>query len=146
MRKINEIILHCTATTEGLPVSIQTIDKWHKNRGFAGIGYHYLIGIDGSVYVGRGLAYAGAHCKGHNANSIGVAYVGGIGHDGRPKDTRTHEQRVAMLELVERLARTYKAEVHGHNEYSNKACPCFDVKAEFGYLNDSYDGNGSKNR
>ncbi len=132
MRKINEIIVHCTATPEDKDFSVADIDRWHRARGFDGIGYHYVVCRDGSVHKGRDVAKSGAHCKGHNAGSIGVCYVGGMTADGKtPKDTRTEAQRAALRALVERLRREHPgASVHGHNEYSSKACPCFNVQTE----------------
>ena len=133
MRKIDSIIIHCTATPEGRSVSVETIRRWHRARGFADIGYHYVIGLDGTVQTGRPEDTQGAHCAGHNAGSIGVCYVGGCASDGTtPKDTRTPAQREAMLALVRTLMRRYHLSpdsVHGHNEFANKACPCFDVRA-----------------
>ena len=72
MRNINLIIVHCSATPEGRDVSVADIDRWHRERGFDGIGYHYVVYIDGSVHEGRPLNKVGAHCKGHNAHSIGI--------------------------------------------------------------------------
>jgi N-acetylmuramoyl-L-alanine amidase len=75
----------------------------------------------------------GAHCKGHNANSIGIAYVGGLDACGKPADTRTPAQRDALKVAVRVLRDVFgDVPVHGHNEYANKGCPCFDVAAEFG--------------
>ena len=78
MRTINKIIIHCTATPEGRDVTVTEIDRWHRQRGFSGIGYHYVIYRDGSVHKGRNEDSIGAHCTGQNANSIGVCYVGGM--------------------------------------------------------------------
>ncbi len=132
MRPITHIILHCSATPEGRDVSAADIDRWHRLRGFAGIGYHYVIRLDGTVEKGRALSIAGAHCRGHNADSIGICYIGGLGADGKsPRDTRTKAQRAAMLAIVRTLLSTYRlplSAVHGHNEYAPKACPCFDVR------------------
>ena len=90
MRKIDEIIIHCAATPEGKAFTVADIDAWHKKRGFKCIGYHFVIYLDGSVHEGRALEEAGAHCLGHNANSIGICYIGGCAADGKtPKDTRT---------------------------------------------------------
>ncbi|MGI6342039.1 MAG: hypothetical protein ACOXZ9_03540 [Bacteroidales bacterium] len=51
------------------------------------------------------------------------------GLSGKPKDTRTPAQKKAMLELVKQLKQKYpNATVHGHREFANKACPCFDVQ------------------
>ncbi len=129
MRKIDKIIIHCTATPEGRPVSVRDIDGWHRARGFRMIGYHYLVGLDGTVSVGRPESDMGAHCSGHNLHSIGVCYAGGIDRDTfQPKDTRTPEQRQALRRLVAELKLRYPgASVHGHREFAAKACPCFDV-------------------
>ena len=132
MRTITEIIIHCSATKEGLPFSVADIDRWHRQRGFHCIGYHYVIYTDGSVHAGRPIAEIGAHCMGHNAHSIGICYIGGFDSAGKPNDTRTPEQREALKTLVEQLKNDYpNATIHGHNEFAPKACPCFDVRAEF---------------
>lgn len=133
MRKITEIIIHCSATPEGRKVTIDQIDRWHKERGFKKIGYHYVIYLDGSIHEGRKEEEIGAHTVGHNANSIGICYVGGCAKDGRtPKDTRTDAQKNAICGLLSELVKKYpNASIHGHREFANKACPCFDVKAEY---------------
>lgn len=151
MRRIDEIIIHCSDSPEGRNDKAEDIRKWHKQRGFSDIGYHYVIDLDGTVEQGRPIEQAGAHCTGHNRNSIGICYIGGAywrdgvnakgkpikGKDGKavlmPKDTRTTLQRMAMKELVAQLREQFPhATVHGHREFANKACPCFDVEAEFG--------------
>jgi N-acetylmuramoyl-L-alanine amidase len=136
MRRIDEIIIHCTATKEGVDVDAKTIDKWHKQRGWKGIGYHYVIKLDGTVEKGRNDEEVGAHCTNHNAHSIGIVYVGGLDNNGKPKDTRTDAQKESMWNLLRILLIKYPtANVHGHNEFSNKACPCFDVQKECGIIN-----------
>lgn len=133
MRNINKIIVHCSATPEGRAVTVKDIDDWHKQRGFAKIGYHYVIYLDGAVHMGRKEEEIGAHCLGYNANSIGVCYVGGLAKDGKtPKDTRTEAQKEAMLVLLKKLKARYpKAGIYGHRNFASKACPCFDAKAEY---------------
>lgn len=129
MREITRIILHCSATPEGKDFTVADIDKWHKARGWQGIGYHYVVYRDGSVHEGRNIAVAGAHTSGFNKNSIGVCYIGGVAADGKtPKDTRTAEQRVALRNLVAQLKKQFpKATVHGHYEFAAKACPSFKI-------------------
>lgn len=128
MRKIDKIILHCTATPEGREVTVADVTAWHKERGFSTIGYHYLVYLDGTVVRGRREEEIGVHCLGQNAGSIGVCYVGGLDSRGNPKDTRTAAQRVALRNLVEGLQRRYPhATLHGHNEFAAKACPCFKI-------------------
>lgn len=160
MRKINEIIVHCTATPEGREVTVKEVDAWHRARKFNGIGYHYLIYLDGSIHIGRDIEKQGAHCSGHNKYSIGVCYVGGAAKDGKtPKDTRTTEQKAAIAKLLRELHNKFpKATLHGHREFvcsrvqngickscidckfnkpicllAAKACPCFDVH-EYDYI------------
>lgn len=135
MRAITEIIIHCTATPEGRAVSVEDVDRWHKAQGWRCIGYHYLVGLRGEVWQGRPLSEAGAHCRNHNAFSIGVCYVGGLGADGVPADTRTPAQRAALLELLTELRQRFPfAKVRGHRDFAAKACPCFSVRAEYGKL------------
>ena len=132
MRSIDKIIVHCSATREGQHVTVQQIRQWHLQRNFADIGYHYVIYLDGTVHKGRPLEKAGAHCKGYNAHSIGICYVGGLDRQGKPKDTRTAAQRAALLTLIRELRQRFpRATVHGHREFANKACPCFDAKKEY---------------
>ena len=127
-RRIDKVILHCLATPEGRDYSVAQVREWHvKDRGFADIGYHYLIHLDGTVEEGRPLDMIGAHCTGQNAHSIGVVYAGGVDKDDKPKDTRTPAQRNAMRSLVDYLKRKYDATVHCHNEFANKACPSFKI-------------------
>lgn len=129
MRKITEIIIHCTATRLDAICTVETIRRYHRSLGWRDIGYHYVIYPDGSVHLGRPIEEPGAHTVGHNAHSIGVAYVGGLDADGRPADTRTPIQRVVLLQLVKDLMEEYHiTSIHGHNEYAAKACPCFNVQ------------------
>ena len=130
MRKISEIIVHCSATPEGKHFTVADIDAWHKKRGFKCIGYHFVIYLDGKVNVGRNIEEIGAHCLGHNANSIGICYIGGCAADGKtPKDTRTEEQKASLVRLITELrSRFPNARVHGHNKFAAKACPSFNVK------------------
>ena len=137
MRKISKIIIHCSATPEGKDFTVQQIRQWHttpkpKGNGWRDIGYHFVIYRDGSVHPGRPVEQIGAHTSGHNANSIGVCYIGGCAPDGKtPKDTRTPAQRAALIRLVAELLRQYPAAtVHGHNEFAAKACPSFNVQKE----------------
>jgi len=133
MRNIEKIIIHCSATPEGRDVKIETIKSWHvKGRGWCDIGYHYVIELNGLIKFGRPLEKSGAHTKGHNATSIGICYVCGIDKDKKPKDTRTEQQKEALIQLIDILLNDYPdATIHGHNEFSAKACPSFNVQKEF---------------
>ncbi|MCM1137980.1 MAG: N-acetylmuramoyl-L-alanine amidase [Muribaculum sp.] len=136
MRKITKIIVHCTATPAGRNVTVREIATWHRQRGFNGIGYHYVVMLDGTVENGRPVEKIGAHCKGQNSNSIGVVYVGGLSEDySVPLDTRTLKQRIALRSLISKLKHDYPGStVHSHYEFAPKACPYFDAAMEYADL------------
>lgn len=132
MRAIKRIIWHCSATREGVDVSVETIRSWHKTRGFNDIGYHFVILLDGSVREGRPVELAGAHVEHHNLDSIGICYVGGIDAHGKPKDTRTPAQTATLYRLTKELIERFSGcTVHGHNDFAAKACPSFDAKNDW---------------
>lgn len=132
MRQIDKIIIHCTATPAGRVVTVKDVDAWHRQRGFQGIGYHFLIGLKGEIWNGRSLEVRGAHTLGQNAGSIGVCYVGGLDLQGKPLDTRTDAQKRALITLLKSLKSQFpKATIHGHREFAQKDCPCFDVQSEY---------------
>ena len=143
MRNIDSIIVHCSATKAGQDFTATDIDRWHRERGFNGIGYHYVIRLDGKLEKGRDVALAGAHCKGWNEQSIGICYIGGLDENGRPADTRTNAQKRVLYQIIMDLQREYNIlQVLGHRDTSPdlngdgviepyeyvKACPCFDVR------------------
>lgn len=135
MRKINFIVVHCTATVAGRHVSAAEVDQWHRQRGFDSIGYHYLVDVDGYLYLGRPEEEVGAHAKGVNKCSIGVAYAGGLDAHGDPADTRTPQQKATLRRLLTDLhARYPEASIVGHRELAAKACPCFDAAKEYADL------------
>ena len=138
MRTITLIIIHCSAVRPDQMSSAAQIDSWHRERGWKlGIGYHYVIRRDGTIEPGRPEWLIGAHCKNHNAHSIGICYEGGLDARGQPADTRTLEQKLAMVQLLEVLHRRYpKALIVGHHDLnSHKACPCIaNVAKEYAAL------------
>ena len=133
MRKINLIIVHCSATPEGKDFTVDDITRWHKARGFKTIGYHFVIYRDGTIHGGRQVSEEGAHCVGHNANSIGVCYIGGLAADGKtPKDTRTDAQKLSLHNLLSQLKKSYPGvAIRGHRDFAAKACPSFDATKEY---------------
>ena len=133
MRTVTLVIIHCSAVRPGQRSSARDIDGWHRARGWKSIGYHYVVRRDGTVEEGRRPEEVGAHCTGHNGHSIGICYEGGLDEAGKPADTRTPAQRLALRQLVERMhARFPKALVVGHHDLNPmKACPCFDVVREY---------------
>lgn len=135
-RYITEIIIHCSATPEGKDYTTSDIKKWHLQRGFSDIGYHYVIYRDGSINKGRDESIIGAHCTGHNSNSIGICYIGGCASDGKTaKDTRTEAQKASLLKLLKELKLKYpKAKIYGHRSFAIKDCPSFEVNKEYSLL------------
>ena len=135
MRKITLIVVHCSAVRPDQSSSAAQIDTWHRQRGFhLGIGYHYVVRRDGQIETGRPEYLVGAHCRKHNAHSIGVCYEGGLDIRGEPADTRTDAQRKALRTLLEQLHRRYpRALIVGHHDLNpKKECPCIkDVAGEF---------------
>lgn len=132
-RAITEIIVHCTATPEGRDVSVDTIRSWHLANGWNDIGYHYVVKLDGSIEAGRPEAQVGSHVANHNSGTLGIVYVGGVAADGKTaKDTRTPDQKAALLDLAGALIAKYPTvrKVTGHNQYAPKACPSFDVRKD----------------
>jgi len=133
LRKINKIIIHCTATPEGRDVTKKDLYTWHvKERGWSDIGYHFFIDLAGEVHECRPIERTGAHTKGHNWDSIGIAYAGGMNADNtKSKDTRNELQREALVDLLCQLHDTYVGVVYGHRDFSSKDCPSFDAKTEY---------------
>ena len=133
-RTINRIIVHCTATPEGRVETVESVRRMHKAKGWADIGYHYLIGLNGERWNGRNVNLVGAHCEGYNANSIGVCYVGGCDKNMKAKDTRTDKQKAALIALLKDLRKLYpKAKIVSHRDLDRKgkACPSFDATNEY---------------
>ena len=133
MRVIRLIIIHCSAVRPWQVSGQQDIDRWHRQKGWNGCGYHYVVRRDGTIETGRPLEMVGAHCVHHNQHSIGVCYEGGLDADGLTADTRTKIQKVAMRQLLEKLHEQFpKAIIAGHNVFDpTKDCPCFDAVSEY---------------
>jgi N-acetyl-anhydromuramyl-L-alanine amidase AmpD len=146
-RVITDIVIHCTASKPGSNLTAADIRRSHiRERGWADIGYHYVVRIDGTVENGRDIDKIGAHVSGYNSHSIGIVYVGGLDANGKPKDTRNEAQKNALLNLLLDLRKLYpKAKISGHRDFSPdknkngiiepaewiKSCPCFDAKYEY---------------
>jgi len=139
MRAINRIIIHCSATPESMDIGVEQIRLWHtapkpRGNGWRDVGYHYVIKRDGTLEFGRPVHEIGAHVRGHNHDSIGICYVGGM-RDGEPFDTMTEHQEMTMIHLVKSLRMVFgPMRLHGHNEFAAKACPSFDVQSKYSWL------------
>jgi N-acetylmuramoyl-L-alanine amidase len=136
MRNIDYIVVHFSATPEGRDVDASQIREWHLDRGWDDIGYHYVVKLDGTIQKGRNDDEIGAHCYGHNQNSIGVCFIGGLSKDSsKSLDTRTDRQIDSMTHLLTVLKRMHPdAEIVGHNDLRPTECPGFDAKAEYANL------------
>ena len=134
MRRINLIILHCSATKITQDFPVESLEACHKARGFKTIGYHYYITKDGQMHLCRPEDMIGAHARRYNAHSIGICYEGGLDANGNPTDTRTPAQKHAMITLLRSLKVDYPdAEILGHCDlpWVKKKCPCFDARSEY---------------
>ena len=144
-REINLIVIHCTATRENVDFTQKDLLRCHRARGMTMVGYHFYIRKDGFIWSTRPLENIGAHARGFNAHSIGVAYEGGLNADGLPADTRTQKQKYSMRALIRTLQKDFPgARVCGHRDLSPdlngngviessewlKQCPCFDVATD----------------
>lgn len=112
------IILHHSQVSS--PHSVEDIHKWHQNKGWSGIGYHYFIAKDGEVYEGRPRNTVGAHTRGHNRKSVGICFEGNF-----DKEELTKQQEQAAVELLALLRNAYpKAHLRRHSYFTpNKTCP-----------------------
>ena len=139
------LVIHCSATKPSMNIDIDTIDSWHRKRGFFSVGYHFVLKRDGTRETGRSLNEIGAHAKGFNHRSIGCCLIGGVTQDDHtiPEDNFTKEQWAELNILLEELIHTFPdVKVIGHNQISHKDCPSFDVQT---YLKDkSFKESGCK--
>ena len=144
MREIKEIHIHCSATRSD-NISASTIRKWHLQRGWSDIGYHYVI--NSAIEFGRPLHRIPASARGHNKYAAAICYVGGLNPEtGKAEDTRTPRQKELLIKLIKQLKAKYpNATIHGHRDLSPdknkdgkidefeymKQCPCFDAEVEY---------------
>lgn len=148
-REVNLIVVHCSATRVDRDITARDIDSFHRVRGFSSWGYHYYVRKDGSIEKMRDESEPGAHAYGHNRDSIGLCYEGGLDVNGRPADTRTAAQKRTLVALLRSLWADYPgARIVGHRDLSpdvngngrvdkwerTKECPCFDAAEEYADL------------
>jgi N-acetyl-anhydromuramyl-L-alanine amidase AmpD len=134
------LVVHCADTKPSMDTDAKEIRRWHLQRGFFDIGYHYVIRRSGMVEKGRPDDQPGAHVAGYNGKSLGICLVGGMSQDGKhAEDNFTTAQWVSLKELLHTLKASHpQAHIVGHRELNKgKACPSFDVQAklrEWGWL------------
>lgn len=111
-----------------MDIGAAEITRWHKAKGYFTIGYHFVIRRNGKIENGRPIEQPGAHAQGHNAESIGICLAGGIDENGKPQCNYTAAQWETLKNLTSNLTKAFpNAKIIGHNQLSNKACPCFSV-------------------
>ncbi len=116
--KTDYIVLH---HAEAIKCTAQDIHSWHLANGWTGIGYHFFVGKNGSVYRGRPIWTVGAHVLGKNDCSVGICAEGDYhNHD----KTMPEAQKKAIKELIKYLKEIYPdAKIAGHREVGNSDCP-----------------------
>jgi N-acetylmuramoyl-L-alanine amidase len=131
-RHINLIVVHCSATPPSMDIGVRVIDKWHRENGWEGCGYHFVVRRNGLVESGRDLMKIGAHAKGNNHNSIGLCLIGGVDNYHQPENNYTKAQMDTLKFMLEKLSEQFAGiAIVGHHDLqgAHKDCPCFDVKA-----------------
>ncbi len=129
MRKINYLVIHCTATDRDTKVK-SILRYWKEKLGWKNAGYHFIVDVTGNVIMLQPLHKPSNGVRGYNSQSIHISYIGGIDQTGKSKDTRTETQYVAMAALIKALKGTYPdAAVLGHRDFPKvwKSCPSFEV-------------------
>lgn len=122
---VADIVIHHTGDGKDNDESAQTIHGWHLDKGWAGIGYHFVIRKNGTIERGRPEKYVGSHCQGHNTGSIGIHVCGD--YEKNPNGP-TSEQMSSLIDLVAHICKKYDLEpsrstVRGHREFCDTACP-----------------------
>lgn len=154
-RKVNLIVIHCSASPENKNYTFDQLIKDHKARGFTTCGYHFYIRKDGTRHTGRPLEQIGAHVGdlNLNKNSVGICYEGGLDAKGKAKDTRTKAQKDEILKIIYEVLGVIeesgqdvsKVRITGHRDLSPdknhngvvepnewvKQCPCFNASEEY---------------
>lgn len=144
MANYSYLIIHCSATYEGVDIRPETIKEWHmgKNgRNWSRVGYSDIITIDGALHNLHFKDGTNPYdnkiesdemtwgVKGQNAYSKHVCYIGGLDKNTKePKNTLTFEQEETLeIYIKHEILRHPNILIAGHNQFSNKACPSFYV-------------------
>lgn len=142
MRQITKIIIHCTGNRPNCKMKPSDFMRHQVNTG---LGYHYIIFEDGTIFRQNPIDRVANHCRGHNANSIGIAYVGGYDENGITADTRTPAQKSSLNALLIALEQRFHVPIYGHRHFNNgKVCPCFNADSEYASLRQTANGKPTK--
>ena len=109
MRVINLIVVHCSATKADRDFTEQDLEVCHRRRGMNGPGYHFYIRKNGDIKTTRPIEKIGAHARGHNAQSIGICYEGGISERGRLAVLSKHQNRGTVSPIPQALSRHFRS-------------------------------------
>jgi len=119
---IEFLVVHCSASPQNRGDDAKTIHRWHKERDWSGIGYHYVILETGEVQAGRPEYWTGAHVRGYNSRSLGICLIG----DGEYTDNQLESLRSKLRLLKHKYP---NAKICGHRDLDDKKdCPKFDVQ------------------
>lgn len=124
-RGIDTVFLHCSASDHAHHDNVKTMESWHLQRGFNGVGYHYFVRKDGTLEIGRSIERSPAAQKGHNKGSIAICC------HGLEKSKFTQAQFKTVRELCNDIQNSYgkkRIRFRGHREVSSKSCPVYDYK------------------
>lgn len=138
MRKIDYIVIHCTATPQTTTIS-SILNHWKNNLGWSRVGYHFIIEANGNVVQLSDIRNVTNGVAGFNRNSIHISYIGGIDSKGKPLDNRTDAQKKSLLQTIKKvraevvMLQRFFPVIQGHKDFPNvkKACPSFDAKKEY---------------
>lgn len=130
-KKTDYIVVHSSLTPNSSKITSNTIDEWHRKRGWLKIGYHFVITTDGKIDLGRDMGDVGAHAKDNNAHTVSVCLIGGADKDGEIENNFNQAQMESLFYLLSVLTSIYKdAKVVGHDDLvSSTKCPSFDIKS-----------------
>lgn len=134
LKAVEYLVVHCSDTPSTLDIGVTEITRWHRQRGWLDVGYHFVIRRNGVVEKGRSTDVPAAHARGYNHISLGICMVGGTDDKKSVEANFTPEQYESLRELLDELrGRHPDAEILGHRDLPRvrKLCPCFDVSDWF---------------
>ena len=123
-RAVSRVFLHCSASDSPAHDDVAVMDKWHRERGFAEVGYHYFITKKGVLQIGRDIEKTPAAQQGHNTGTIAICL------HGLKAANFTALQFTVLYLLCQKINAAYGGKVtfHGHKEVAAKDCPVFNYR------------------